>query len=130
MKLGTGEDVPLDFFLPKELPISHTIENDVTVLGDQVVVVEPQAASVSPDSDSSITNINIDSVESELDRAFNELKMKIVARIPEDPVAYKKSIESFSKSVSRLPAKTDAVLQKTLHSFGKTLSVVMPILFV
>ena len=52
-------------------------------------------------------------------------------RIDHDSVGYSKAVAIFEKTVDKLPSTVDSALQKSLCSFGKSITQVMssPILF-
>ena len=125
MEVGTGQSLPLDFFLPKELPFQAASDANVLTQKDSSVNVSAPESIVDVDLHS-VENSEIISLDMKatLDTALQNLRSKILARIDNDPVGYEKSIKNFLKSVDRLPLKSDAVLQKHLHSFGKITSAV------
>ena len=57
-----------------------------------------------------------------LKRALDNLAEKVMKRIEHDPSGYNKAIAMFEKTVEKLPSSVDSALQKTLCSFGKSVT--------
>ena len=130
MFIGTGKHESLNWFLPLEdgtvdeseltslLPKEDDgITLDVTNFEDGVE--EPQNNVVTD----SVPNV-VD-VEKILESALTKLKEKIVSRIHNDPKGYKKALTIFDKSVDKVPATVDSSIQKSLCSFGKSVTQVI-----
>ena len=120
MFLGTGRQMPLDWFLPmqEDLVISEDVQ-----IADQVVDFN-QGSQDENDENLNCVNIELEpeKVKVKLDDIFNQLKFKIEARISHDPLGYDKALGTLQKTVQRLPSTSDSALQKCLHAFGKTVT--------
>merc|ERR1712208_63137 len=81
------------------------------------------------DMDIEDVNINITTetpnavdVKNKLDIVLGRLRDKISARIEHDPTGYSKTINCLDNTVTKLPTSRDSALQKSLFSFGKSIT--------
>ena len=121
MYLGTGKTMDMNWFLPLQADVVH-VGHDPSPLP---VVPEydgahlPVVDSVSPDPPAVVSE---DEVQMKLQSVMDKLRNKLAARIGHDPAGYEKAIAVLEKSVDKLPATVDSALQKTLYSFGKSVT--------
>ena len=52
-----------------------------------------------------------------------------MSRIDSDPAGYAKAVDTFEKTVGKLPNKSDSALQKSLCSFAKSVTQVLRLYF-
>ena len=64
-------------------------------------------------------------LRAKLKRALDKLAEKINNRIDYDLSGYNKAVAIFEKTVDKLPCSVDSALQKSLCSFGKSITQVM-----
>ena len=125
MFIGTGRMLPLDWFLPVQAEIvSHTDEDlPHQVQGQTQCNIEPAAEMNGVTTEAPVPVITEDiseAVKSDFQKVWEKLGSKILTRIQQDPAGYAKAVKILEKTVERLPAKGDAVLQKSLCEFGKS----------
>ena len=125
MFIGTGRMLPLDWFLPVQAEIvSHTDEDlPHQVQGQTQCNIEPAAEMNGVTAEAPVPVITEDiseAVKSDFQKVWEKLGSKILTRIQQDPAGYAKAVKILEKTVERLPAKGDAVLQKSLCEFGKS----------
>ena len=65
---------------------------------------------------------NPEEVKEQLEEALKVLSEKLMARVDGDPGGYAKAVTAFGKTVAKLPNRSDAALQKSLFSFGKSVT--------
>ena len=132
MYLGTGKNMSINWFLPLQeetrtgaSEVSEIVSDSAT----RIVISEgtaPVSEEVSPNSaiidESTATPSN---VKEKLIDALTQLKTKLVDRIDCDLAGYDKAVETFAKTVNKLPSKSDSSLQKALHTFGKSVTQVL-----
>ena len=131
MYLGTGKHTPLSWFLPKQAiclendlvgtvdyglvaPLDHGDLEDTVQVGSVPVgnnLIDPQA------------------VKDKLEKTLKLLSDKFMSRIDSDPAGYAKAVDTFEKTVGKLPNKSDSALQKSLCSFAKLVTQVLRLYF-
>ena len=119
MFLGTGQHTELDWFLPltadpaqgEDLQLRGYVENPTSATSEGQPEIINEAPEVSPQD-----------VKAKLKETLSVLADKIFARVEHDPVGYSKAVDLFSKSVEKLPISVDSALQKSLCSFGKSIT--------
>ena len=127
MYLGTGKTMGMTWFLPLQAePASplHDTEIAVDSLHTTPVAV-PDSASLPGVSDSPVTPLEVvstDQVKERLQAVMSKLHDKLAARIDHDPTGYDKALAVLEKSVQKLPSNIDSALQKSLYSFGKSVT--------
>ena len=134
MYLGTGKHTPLSWFLDKQASLFG--ENDGTSPADENVPVDenvPADENVQAGEDGAIENrmedryledemTDAQELKEKLKNTLKVLSDKLCGRIDSDLVGYAKAISTFEKTVNKLPTKSDAALQKSLCSFGKSVT--------
>ena len=127
MYIGTGSHIDLDWFL------SHKADAEVQET-ESVLLPPPQPVNVHVEQNDQEVDLNdeeafgdhegpnTNDIEMTLERALTSLKEKIKNRIAHDPSGYQKALKIFEKSVERLPSTVDSSLQKTLSTFGKSVT--------
>ena len=135
MYLGTGKHTPLSWFLPKQ---AICLENDLggtLDYGGSAGLVAPvehgdledtvQVGSVPVGNDL----IDPQAVKDKLEKTLKLLSDKFMSRIDSDPAGYAKAVDTFEKTVGKLPNKSDSALQKSLCSFAKSVTQVLRLYF-
>ena len=127
VKLGTGKDLPLDYFLPMQAPVSSEPDNIIVPTMSELsvqasVTTQPSQPGNMSVQSSTTTEVDTAEIRQQLCAALQTLQGKIAARIEEDPVGYKKAVADLQKTVEKLPSTRDSALQKCLHSFGKSVT--------
>ena len=127
MFIGTGQHMTLDWFLPLQaLPdcvedLQHCESPDP----EPAEIAEPENNSET-DGDmvigAPLSVIAAEDVKCKLKQTLAVLAAKIMARVEHDPAGYSKAVDIFGKTVERLPCSVDSLLQKSLCSFGKTVT--------
>ena len=125
MYLGTGKNLSLDWFLPLQAETTADVSEGGDHVPDSVNITTSEAAAlatpevntVGVDDERSITPSD---VKAKLINTLTQLQAKLVARLDNDVAGYDKAVETFAKTVNKLPATTDSSLQKALHTFGKS----------
>ena len=149
MYLGTGTKMDIDWFLP--LQADHTPAAGMVVMeagtntgledhtNNYCEIVEPTEVSlelrednVEPRDDNveprennvepREDNVAPREIKNKLQRILSKLGDKLSARIDHDPSGYSKALDILEKTVDKLPAKGDSALQKSLCSFGKSVT--------
>ena len=141
MFIGTGNMLPLDWFLPAQAEISHTDEDliqqvqgrthhntesaaEMNEIIETPVIAEDISDTPVVAKDISETPVVAEdiseAVKNNFQKVWEKLGSKILARIQQDPAGYAKAVEKLDKTVNKLPAKGDAALQKSLFEFGKS----------
>lgn len=121
MYLGTGKTMDMNWFLPLQADVVH-VDHDpspLPVVPEYDGVHLPVVDSVSHDPPVVVSE---DEVQMKLQSVMDKLRDKLAARIGHDPAGYEKAIAVLEKSVDKLPATVDSALQKTLYSFGKSVT--------
>ena len=129
MYIGTGKEVPLEWFLPlqannndlndspvSDLPSQHRVAPDVV---RQAQEIQPEPLEI---------GVETEDVQTRLERVLSKLQAKIEPRIGGDPVGYMKALDYFEKNIDRLPCSVDAALQKSLTEFGKSVNLTSRVL--
>ena len=117
MFLGTGKTMDMNWFLPLQ---ADAAPQGVSSL-PAVLAPEQDLVSAVDDSDSAIP-VSTDEVKMKLQSVMSNLHDKLAARIEHDPAGYEKAIAALEKSVQKLPSTVDSALQKSLYSFGKSVT--------
>ena len=128
MHLGTGKHTPLKWFLPKQATcVDENLE--VTIEGQNIQADTATERRLEERDEPAVDNEIIDpkDVKNKLERTLKVLSDKLCGRIDSDPVGYAKAVSTFEKTVAKLPSKSDAALQKSLCSFGKSVTQVIMI---
>ena len=121
MFIGTGKMMALEYFLPlkepsmeEDITSNKEINNNVTmdVLRNEEMVVEEDISEI----------ISRDEVKEKLRKVLKKLEDKIGVRVEHDVSGYDRSLDILEKTIDRLPSSVDSALQKTLCSFGKTVT--------
>ena len=141
MFIGTGNMLPLDWFLPAQAEISHTDEDLIQQVQGQTYDNTESAAEMIEITEAPVIAEEIserpviaedisetpviaedisEAVKNNFQQVWEKLGSKILTRIQQDPAGYAKAVEKLDKTVNRLPAKGDAALQKSLFEFGKS----------
>ena len=141
MFIGTGNMLPLDWFLPVQAEISHTDEDLIQQVQGQTYDNTESAAEMIEITEAPVIAEEIsetpviaedisetpviaedisEAVKNNFQQVWEKLGSKILTRIQQDPAGYAKAVEKLDKTVNRLPAKGDAALQKSLFEFGKS----------
>ena len=125
MYIGTGQNTPLDWFLPLQaeggrdddhlqqpggagISVPIVVNNNEVDMGAELLVTAHEA---SPDD-----------IKQKLKQTLAALADKIIMRVEHDPAGYGKAVGIFEKTVERLPKTGDSALQKSLCSFGKSIT--------
>ena len=126
MYLGTGKTMDMNWFLPLQ---ADAVPQDLLPVPSRP---EPVQGSVYPVHDSMTSEhpgtqagVSTDELKMKLQSVMKNLHDKLAARIEHDPAGYEKAIASLEKSVQKLPSTVDSALQKSLHSFGKSVTEVI-----
>ena len=119
MKLGTGKELPLDYFLPMQAPEDMTCSTPEPTQGTDTVTPDCPTAPVLP---SPAVEIDTTEISTKLSSTLRALQDKLTARISHDPAGYQRAVADLEKTVEKLPKTSDSALQKCLHSFGKTVT--------
>ena len=127
MFLGTGQQTSLDWFLPLQAEGGQDEEPQPGGGGShEDEPVEANGADIQPDVGTELINgtseVSHEDVKAKLKQTLGALADKIMRRIEHDPVGYSKAVNIFGKSVEKLPYSVDSALQKSLCSFGKTIT--------
>lgn len=128
MFIGTGRMLPLDWFLPVQAEIVPHNDEDLSqqVQGHAQCNIEPVAEMNRITTEEPVLAEDIsEAVKSDFQKVWEKLGSKILTRIQHDPAGYAKAVERLDKTVERLPARGDAVLQKSLCEFGKSATQVL-----
>lgn len=111
----------LEYFLPlkepsmeEDITTNEEMNNNVTmdVLRNEEMVVEEDISEI----------ISRDEVKEKLRKVLKKLEDKIGVRVEHDVSGYDRSLDILEKTIDRLPSSVDSALQKTLCSFGKTVT--------
>ena len=124
MFLATGQDTPLDWFLPLQDSAAHDIGQvsaGVEVAEDLDITENVNQTQYFAD----VSENDDEDVRAKLKRALDKLAEKINNRIDYDLSGYNKAVAIFEKTVDKLPCSVDSALQKSLCSFGKSITQVM-----
>ena len=105
MYLGTGKDMPLDWFLP--LQAETGIVQDVTLCHLQRAITADETIEDNTVSSDTVVVVDPANVKKKLEDVLNKLRDKFTERIDQDPVGYEKAINSLEKTVLRLPNTAD-----------------------
>lgn len=128
MYIGTGQQSSLDWFLPlqaqpgcddehNEQPLNAVIPDpQVVTNNDMEIVTELMVTAHEPSPDD---------IKEKLKQSLAALADKMMKRIEHDPVGYGKAVSIFEKTVEKLPHTVDSALQKSLCSFGKSITQVL-----
>ena len=125
MYLATGQDTPLNWFLPLQDISPQDTEINVDVYEDTIDATETDINSdninqIQTSADPSENDP--ENVRLKLKNALDSLAEKVLNRIVHDPSGYTKAIAMFEKTVEKLPKSVDSALQKSLCSFGKSVT--------
>ena len=121
MFIATGQHMALDWFLG--LQAVPDCEGDVQQCESPVPVLsnnndtEDAAGTSAPTYD-----VVPEDIKTKFKETVAALTEKVMARIDKDPTGYRKAVEIFEKTVKRLPSSVDTALQKSLCSFGKSVT--------
>ena len=118
MKIGCGTELPIDYFLPLQAPVNQLL----CVVGPTCQEDVPLGALESLDVDNTTSEVDTELLNTKLCDALDLLKDKIRERIDCDQLGYKKAVANFHKTVAKLLSKRDSALQKSLHTFGKSIT--------
>ena len=124
MFLATGQDTPLDWFLPLQDSAAHDIGQvsaGVEVAEDLDITENVNQTQYFAD----VSENDDEDVRAKLKRALDKLAEKINNRIDYDLSGYNKAVAIFEKTVDKLPCSVDSALQKSLCSFGKSITQVI-----
>ena len=124
MFLATGQDTPLDWFLPLQDMSAQDTEVSVDVnedIFDEMDISSTNVNQIQTSADESENDLE-DVMKLKLKKALDNLAEKVIKRIEHDPTGYNKAIAMFEKTVEKLPSSVDSALQKTLCSFGKSVT--------
>ena len=126
MYLGTGKKMAVDWFMPLQAQVSGT-EGDAEPQEQATGVHAHVHPCLNPVADvgahlQTQSEVNQQSVKEKLEVVFLKFQNKILSRVTQDPVGYGKALNIFEKTVDRLPATVDSALQKSLCSFGKSVT--------
>ena len=130
-KLGTGQHEPLDWFLP--LQAEAECDDMLPCISSTPEINQVNTSVMEADSPAAITSSSETSpedVKAKLRDTLAALTEKILNRVDHDVVGYGKAVSIFSKTVEKLPSTVDAALQKSLCSFGKSITQVFICLIV
>ena len=129
MFLATGQDTPLDWFLPLQDSGAQEAQDSVRVEVAEELDMNENVTQTQYLAD--VPENNSNDVKTKLKKALDSLAEKVMKRIDHDSVGYSKAVAIFEKTVDKLPSTVDSALQKSLCSFGKSITQVMssPILF-
>ena len=130
MYIGTGKKMSIDWFLPVQADVMSSMSTNQAIpdVQPEVQHVQNHEQEMGPSEVTETvadTESQADIVKEKLRRVLNKLGDKLLERIIHDPAGYSKSLDKLDKTVDRLPAKVDSVLQKSLCEFGKTVTQVM-----
>ena len=126
MYLGTGKKVSIDWFLPIQADAILPVDiPPVTIPPPEVSPDITQTEQVGLEVLTQQQEIHPDIVKVKLQTVLNKLGDRLASRIEHDPSGYDKALDILNKTVDRLPLTVDSALQKTLCSFGKTVTQVL-----
>ena len=121
MFLGTGKMMDLDYFMPLMEPTMEEDNTSMEEINNNVTMDVHQNEEIVTEED--ITHIvSRDDVKEKLRKVLQKLEDKIGARVEHDVSGYDRSLDILEKTIERLPSSADSALQKTLCSFGKTVT--------
>ena len=131
MYLGTGKNLSLDWFLPLQAEATADESEVGDPVPDSVNIINSEGAAPTTSEANPVEVIinerstNPSDVKAKLIDSLSQLQAKLVARLDGDVAGYDKAVETFAKTVNKLPSTSDSSLQKALHTFGKSVTQVI-----
>ena len=127
MFIGTGQHTPLNWFLPLQAHDSRVEDHDDAHDEDPPLIVPPvpvesNELDTAADVPVSASDTTADNVKTKLMETLTALAEKIGGRVGNDVAGYSKAVNIFAKTVDKLPSTVDSALQKSLCSFGKSIT--------